>query len=311
MLWWLLSCFFLSAKLQGIAAQSDATCLPFYDWTFNSQKKSPCEVASSLLAVCNGGPFPVEALPDLSHYVGPSLGAANPCQCNTVTYSLMSACGACQGRTYLSWSVWSANCATVEFSSYPEPIPLGTSVPGWAYLDVQSEDNFDQTLAKQNANITESTAVPSSTASVSSTSTASITITSTTKQSSSSVAPITPPPQATSTGSSSSSTAALATRANAVGGGVIGGLLGLLLIGGLLTWFFKRKQSAAQNGEPLRSPTDVENPSWNGEGPYMRQDHDISGPQSSVGPSINSSLATPAMFTANSSIAESIGHPRA
>jgi hypothetical protein len=91
----------------------------FYQ-TYNTQMKSPCEVASILLSECNNGrqyhplvmffgssihhslAFPVDTLPQSSHYVGPSIQNANPCQCNTVTYSLMSACGACQGRTYLS-----------------------------------------------------------------------------------------------------------------------------------------------------------------------------------------------------------------
>ncbi|KAF8798152.1 hypothetical protein BYT27DRAFT_7227800 [Phlegmacium glaucopus] len=151
MLWWLLSFLAFSVNWDGTIAQSNASCLPFYNWTFNSMKQSPCQVASSLLAVCNNGPFPVSALPSTSHYAGPSLQGANPCQCNTVTYSLMSACGACQGQTYLSWSVWSANCLTVHLSSFPEPIPSGVFVPGWAYLDVQADDNFDQSLARQNA----------------------------------------------------------------------------------------------------------------------------------------------------------------
>ncbi|KAF8201562.1 hypothetical protein BJ912DRAFT_506116 [Pholiota molesta] len=146
---WLLSTFFTFSYLQSTAAQSDASCLPFYNWTSNAENQTPCSVASSLLAVCNGGPFPVAALPDNTHYLGPTLQNANPCQCNTVTYSLMSACGACQGRTYLSWSVWSANCAMVYTDTYPEPIPSGVSVPGWAYLDVEvilavSEENKTQ-----------------------------------------------------------------------------------------------------------------------------------------------------------------------
>lgn len=48
--------------------------------------------------------YNVDALPDQTHYLGPTLALANPCQCNTVVYSLMSACGACQGRTYDSYA---------------------------------------------------------------------------------------------------------------------------------------------------------------------------------------------------------------
>lgn len=70
-----------------------------------------------------------------SHYLGPPLSSANSCLCSTVAYSLMSACGICQGsdiikyvlppcvsslfdtKMYLSWSTWSANCATVSIST--------------------------------------------------------------------------------------------------------------------------------------------------------------------------------------------------
>ncbi|KJA27471.1 hypothetical protein HYPSUDRAFT_937449 [Hypholoma sublateritium FD-334 SS-4] len=149
MLWWLPT-FFILSSLRSTAAQAQASCLPFYSWASNSQNQSPCQVAASLLTVCNGSPFPVLPLPANSEYLGPTLQDANPCQCNTVTYSLMSACGACQGQDYVSWSVWTTNCATVYGNIFPEPIPSGVSVPGWAYLDVEAEGNFDQTNAKNN-----------------------------------------------------------------------------------------------------------------------------------------------------------------
>ena len=79
MIWWLswlrlLSFLTFSLNWHGTLAQSNASCLPFYNWvsryafissldlftiypsqTFNSVHQSPCQVASSLLAVCNGG----------------------------------------------------------------------------------------------------------------------------------------------------------------------------------------------------------------------------------------------------------------
>ncbi|KAF8892476.1 hypothetical protein BD779DRAFT_1188543 [Infundibulicybe gibba] len=122
---------FLWTVRSVFAQTTNATCLAVYQWTSNSHKQSPCQVASSLLAVCNNGSYNVAALPDQTHYLGPDLSDANPCQCNTVVYSLMSAC--------------------VSVNSYPLPIPSGTYVPGWAYFDVEANDAFDISQAKDNA----------------------------------------------------------------------------------------------------------------------------------------------------------------
>ncbi|KAF9053890.1 hypothetical protein BDZ89DRAFT_297997 [Hymenopellis radicata] len=88
------------AQIRNVAAQSGATCvLASSHWSFNSANKSPCDVASSLLGVCEGGSYEVQALPEGTHYVGPTISSANACQCSTVTYSLLSACAECQNRT--------------------------------------------------------------------------------------------------------------------------------------------------------------------------------------------------------------------
>ncbi|KAJ3509630.1 hypothetical protein NLJ89_g5123 [Agrocybe chaxingu] len=305
--------FYLAAGLHGVFAQSDASCLPFYNWTFNSHNESPCEVASSLLAVCNGGPYPVDALPDASHYIGPSLDNANPCQCNTVVYSLMSACAACQGRTYLFWSVWSANCVTVYINEFPAPLPSGVFVPGWAYLDIKTLDNFDQSNARANANRTESSSIPPPTPSSTRTS-ASRTPTLKPSKQASPVAVKSTSSSSVATPSPTVSEAATAEddsdpRANAIGGSIVGGLLGLAVIGGMLFWLIKRRQWRSRNGVPLASPTDTEQgQSVCGEGRYMREAADNSGRPISIppSPSFNSSMvATPAMFTANTSLSGS------
>jgi len=308
MLWLLLSLLTLSANLQDISAQSDASCLPFYNWTVNSHQQTSCDVASSLLAVCYGAPFPVEALPESSHYLGPSLQDANICQCSTVTYSLMSACGACQGMSYLSWSVWSANCPTVYLSAFPEAIPVGVAVPGWAYLNVTVDDNFDQTLAKQDANLTESTAIPSPTSSAVKTIVAK---TSSSTLAKSTQATSTPSAVSPSASSGDSSSPALSLKqSNALGGGVVGGLAGLLVISGLLFWYIHRRRRLTRNGQHLPSPsltTDPENASWHGQGPYMiqRQAEGSTLPASAA-PSMNSSLPpAPATYTIHSSAAGS------
>ncbi|CAA7271566.1 unnamed protein product [Cyclocybe aegerita] len=316
----LFTLFTLAAGLQGVFAQSDASCLPFYNWTYNSRNNSPCEVASSLLAVCNGGPYPVDALPDASHYIGPTLDNANPCQCNTVVYSLMSACAACQGRTYLSWSVWSANCVTVYINEFPAPLPPGVFVPGWAYLDIKTVDNFDQSNARANANRTESSSIPPPKPSSTRTSASRTPTLKPSRQAS--------PVAAKTTSSSSSSSvtpsptvseAAISMdgsdpRANTIGGSIVGGLLGLAVIGGMLFWFIKRRQWRSRNGVLLVSPTDTEQgQSVHGESPYMRETDNNNGRPISIPPSpsfSSSMVATPAMFTANSSLSgsrESVG----
>lgn len=85
--------------------------------------------------------YNVLALPEGSHYLGPVFGAADLCQCSTVAYSAISACGLCQNRTitrwvittpssrcrviiifktslvHYSWSTWATNCETVSIST--------------------------------------------------------------------------------------------------------------------------------------------------------------------------------------------------
>ncbi|SJL00491.1 uncharacterized protein ARMOST_03804 [Armillaria ostoyae] len=195
-----------------------ATCtLSDFHWTFNTVSKSPCDVASSLLAVCNDGSYTLQSLPDMTHYLGPSVDAANPCQCSTVSYSLISACGACQNRTFAQWSQWRVNCASVDIGGFPEPIPNGTHVPGWAYLDVKTKDTFDINQAKQDANATESTFVPQPT---------STTVSST-----------------TSTPSASPTQESHSNHGNVVGGSVAGGVFGLMAVVGLIgIWTYRRRE---------------------------------------------------------------------
>ncbi|KAF8212034.1 hypothetical protein K438DRAFT_1224026 [Mycena galopus ATCC 62051] len=138
--------WFLRQNLLATAQTTNATCDVAHNWAFNSQKQSPCQVASSLLAVCDGV-YEVAALPPNFHYEGPDTQDATPCQCNTVVYSLLAECGLCQERTISMWSLWETNCATVSISSFPKPLPAGLHVPGWAYQDVETSDMFNETLA--------------------------------------------------------------------------------------------------------------------------------------------------------------------
>jgi len=232
--------WFLGQSFFAAAQTTNATCDVAHNWAFNSEKQSPCEVASALLAVCTGS-YEVLALPVGFHYNPPSIQDANPCQCNTVVYSLLSECGLCQGRTITMWSLWETNCVNVSIDSFPMPIPAGLHVPGYAYLDVKASDMFDESLAQANANITESTALPqpsktsSTTAPTSSTSSAAA--------------------QPTVASDSSVSSPVNQKRSNAIGGGVVGGLAALILVVSLASWIYRRRRRIAkENGAVLNSP---------------------------------------------------------
>ncbi|KIK57654.1 hypothetical protein GYMLUDRAFT_45822 [Collybiopsis luxurians FD-317 M1] len=224
-----LAAFMLDLRVS--AQDTNATCtLASLQWSFNSQKQSPCVIASTLLGVCSGGDYNVVALPDAtSDYLGPTIDGANPCQCNTVVYSLMSACALCQNATITTWSEWATNCATV-YTTYPQPIPGKLHVPAYAYLDVESQGIFNADSAKQDANATESTALPSS---------------STTRSQTSSKTSSTPA-AATSTATAGSITTSNESHRNAIGGGVVGSILGLgvllLLIGSILAYRRRRQE---------------------------------------------------------------------
>jgi len=233
---WLLGQFLFSS-----AQTTNATCTPDHQWAFNSQKQSPCAVASTLLAVCTGS-YAVYALPEQYQYDGPDTPQdANPCWCNTVVYSLLAECGLCQNRTISSWSVWETNCASVSIDSFPLPLPAGLHVPGWAYLDVKASDMFNESLAEASANTTtESTAVPQP----SRTSSASTASTSSTAAAEST----------TAAASSDASSAVNEKRSNAIGGGIVGGLFGLILVCGLGYWIHRRRRISRTNGAILNSP---------------------------------------------------------
>jgi len=120
-------------------------CSLTWEWSFNSLNQNACTVAAYLMSTCNGGSFTINALRPGYSYVGPTVAdGTNLCKCNTVAYSLLSACDACQGAVWTSWSLFSSNCTTtLPPSSFPNPIPSGTRVPQWALIDVTTENNWN------------------------------------------------------------------------------------------------------------------------------------------------------------------------
>ncbi|KIK08218.1 hypothetical protein K443DRAFT_672712 [Laccaria amethystina LaAM-08-1] len=197
-----------------------ATCLTANDWSYNTLGQSPCTVASALAGVCVGGQFTLAPLAPDYVYLGPSAANANSCRCSSVYYSLLSACANCQGRNFLRWSAYDPNCTTVYISVFPQPIPPATLVPHYAYLNVQTSDTFNVSLAEA-AGGAESSPVATL---------ASTTPTGTgTTTKSSAISP-------TKTGSAAKS----GPNVGAIAGGVIGGVILLALIAGYIFWLIRR-----------------------------------------------------------------------
>jgi len=194
-----------------------------YAWSSNTLGQYPCLVAAYLLAPCNNGVFFISPLLAQHSYSGPSgSDDGDTCKCNTVAYNLISACDACQGDPWISYANWSANCTVnATAGTFPEPIPLGTRVPHWAYIDSSTSGSWNATtaqLAGDSPEVTGSASVvPSST--------------------SSSQSIITSNTSSPSSSKSSSNTGAIA-------GGVVGGIIGVALIAGFVTWFTIRRSRA-------------------------------------------------------------------
>ncbi|KAI0297400.1 hypothetical protein BC826DRAFT_165519 [Russula brevipes] len=129
----------------AIAQIKAPDCTLSWNWTFNTLGQSACTVAAYLLSTCHGGSFTLDPLQPGHPYSGPSgVDNGDLCKCNTVTYSLLSACDACQQEAWIPFSRYVWNCTTVlPPSSFPNPIPSGTRLPQWTLLDVTSENNWN------------------------------------------------------------------------------------------------------------------------------------------------------------------------
>ncbi|KAN0139527.1 hypothetical protein V8E53_002643 [Lactarius tabidus] len=199
------------------------------NWSLNSLQQSPCLVGAYLQAVCNDSTFNIPALQPEQSYPGPTDG--NICNCNTVVYSLMSACGQCQdgGRP-----------------SFPKPVPEGIRVPWWAYMPSFVGDSWDSTAAEiagDSPEVTGSVVMASASqfpySPTSLTSSSSSTFSPTASRSgSSSTFSHTP----SGSGSSSTSTSHSSNRSK-MEGSVIGGIVGATLIFGIVIWFVRRRRA--------------------------------------------------------------------
>ncbi|KAF8332464.1 hypothetical protein F5887DRAFT_47094 [Amanita rubescens] len=120
-----------------------------YNWTYNSLDQSPCYVAVALISMVNAGQtYTLPSVTFLGQIYGLEPGSNTLYFCNTVWYSLLSACALCQDGSWFTWPVYSQNCSQTYLMEYPGPIPSNTSVPTWAFLNVTAtNDNFDPAKA--------------------------------------------------------------------------------------------------------------------------------------------------------------------
>jgi len=213
----------LSILIGSVFAQINyPNCTAGLTWLDNSLNQNPCQVAAYLEASCNGGQFSIPPLGPTNQYAGPHAGQGNTCQCNTVVYSLVSACAACQGEPWVSWSSWSFNCSVVAAAStYPNPIPGGTRLPHWAYIDVVTGNTWTVAAAQSAGDSPETTPTQHSTLQPASTASTA--------------------PQGTSGTSSKSSS-----NAGQIAGGVVGGIVGAALLAALAFWYLRRQRRRAE-----------------------------------------------------------------
>ncbi|KAH7908771.1 hypothetical protein BJ138DRAFT_1115562 [Hygrophoropsis aurantiaca] len=225
----------LLASLQAAAGQGVATCQVStgYQWANNDKGQDPCSVAQFLFAP-NPGPcntnditFPpiASTTGNTSYYQGPNINTANACLCNTVIYSLASACGLCQGGTLESWSQWTSACPAgqILLQQWPSTVPSNTEIPLWAYL-ATSGGQWDSVDSKTNATAVTAAESSSSVAAASKTSSAAA---------------------ASQTGSTSSKKSSSDT--GAIAGGVVGGVVAVAIIGFLGVYFWRRRSRPAVN----------------------------------------------------------------
>lgn len=133
------------------ARTANATCSSASQWMDNAQGDDPCKIASALLGKCqSNGVYYVPPTSTGLPYLPPSKQQVNPCQCNTVAYSLMSACAVCQDGTFPDFITWTSNCppVLVEYQGYPNQTTSNLNVPSYAFLPLTSNNEFNVAGAK-------------------------------------------------------------------------------------------------------------------------------------------------------------------
>ncbi|KAI0093204.1 hypothetical protein BDY19DRAFT_922657 [Irpex rosettiformis] len=208
--------------VQVAAQNSTAKCKSGFDWMSNSLGQSPCLIAAYLGAECSNDPASYVIQPSVEGYYQ-SKASATLCNCNTVAYSLFSACAYCQtgALVYETWAKWKANCSLLippPVSQYPEDIPNGTAVPAWAYYNVTDTGFFNVTTAEAFAQQNSSEIVPPTASAAPSSSSVSASASSTTI------------PSASGSASNGTQTSNAGSSSHKHAGTVIGGVLGVVTL---------------------------------------------------------------------------------
>ncbi|KAI0342880.1 hypothetical protein BDW22DRAFT_162018 [Trametopsis cervina] len=140
------------------AQTTSVICQAGTSWMDNAVGQTPCLIAAFLIGQCLPVPstavvLPLSNIPGfVDYYAPPQASALAPtdCACNTVLYSLLAACGACQSQGWTAWANWEQNCPQVYVAGFPAKIPPTTRVPEWAYIDITKQGgNFSLVLAQQ------------------------------------------------------------------------------------------------------------------------------------------------------------------
>ncbi|KAH9853692.1 hypothetical protein C2E23DRAFT_820236 [Lenzites betulinus] len=294
-----------SARQVGVAGQgTTAVCESSFSWMSNSLGQSPCLVSSYLLLPCDATSssfvFPLTAG---EHYNLPSSTTATLCRCNTVFYSMISACATCQGQGAFipTWSDYSAFCTSPDIQSYPEDINSGTAVPAWAYIDVRTVDDFSpvQAQAVASEGLPESTAlssgstatsVRSASAIISGSATGAPRSTTTSSGSGSNSGSNSGSGSGSGSGDDTTSTKK-STNIAPIVGGVVGGVVGAIVIG-LALWFFVRRRRNATRNAPT-GPVDLTAGEY---GQYAEKPTDYSQGAYGFPAPIPSPLASPKVY---------------
>ncbi|KAI1794473.1 hypothetical protein LXA43DRAFT_142563 [Ganoderma leucocontextum] len=269
---------FVVGLLSAFAQNTTAVCRKEFDWMTNSRGQNPCLVTAWLWTPCygTGNATFVSPVPTNWVYEGPTAKDpfdSTPCDCNTVLYSTMAACGICQGAGIEPWPTYKVNCTNVYNGTYPESIPGGTAIPAWAFLDVTRNSTFDVEAAKALAeqNLPDLTDITSSSASASASSSGS-TPPSPPSAASSTVTSTTSSLMNATSGASTTSSSAHGSNDAPLVGGIVSGILGLLLIGTLALFIVlrhrKRARRARPNAHEQRAPAVSE--FWDGPGLTMK-----------------------------------------
>jgi len=224
-------------------AATTAVCQPGWEWANNSEDQNPCQVAGYLQAPCLGYlTYVLGPLENGSFYRLPTKNDTRglKCDCNTVIYSLYSACEACQDAPTRSWGEWSQNCNDVYVAQYPFNIPGGTAIPRWAFINVTG-GSFDATDAQNVGRDPEAVGNFPVTLNLSSTSSRSPSTLPISGRPSSSVSSSSRVPSST-IGGGLNGTTSNDENVPAIIGGVVGAVVGLASVLLLLFWLYLRRR---------------------------------------------------------------------